>query len=59
MIKMLQDDWEKEYNYAGSFLTALMRLIELADSENLMKLEVMYPDIVRAYRRYMGGGNSK
>ena len=54
MIKMLQDDWQKEYNYAGSFLTALMRAIECADSENLVKLEKEYPDIVKAYRKFLG-----
>ena len=54
MTKMLQDDWEKEYNYAGSFQTALMRLIELADNENIAKLEKEYPDVVQVYRKFSG-----
>ena len=54
MTKMLQEDWEKEYAYAGSFQTALMRAIECADWINLIKLENEYPDIVKAYRKYSG-----
>ena len=54
MTKMLQGDWEKEYNYAGSFQTALMRAIECADNNNLAKLEKEYPDIVKAYRKFSG-----
>lgn len=54
MIKMLQGDWEKEYNYAGSFQTALMKTIEHADNDNLTKLENEYPDIVKAYRKFSG-----
>ena len=54
MIKMLQEDWQKEYAYAGSFLTALMRAIELADHINLSKLEKEFPDIVKAYRKFRG-----
>lgn len=51
---MLQENWEKEYNYAGSFQTALMKLIELADNENLTKLEREYPDVLKAYRKFSG-----
>ncbi len=54
MTKMLQRDWEKEYNYAGGFQTALMRAIEHADAVNLSKLANEYPDIVKAYRIYSG-----
>ena len=54
MTKMLQQDWEKEYNYAGGFQTALMKTIERADSINLAKLEKEYPDIVKAYRKFSG-----
>ena len=54
MTKMLQEDWEKEYNYAGSFQTALMRTIEHADHINLAKLEKEYPDIVEVYRKFSG-----
>ena len=54
MTKMLQDNWENEYKYAGSFQTALMRAIESADGINLGKLENEYPDIVRAFRRFSG-----
>jgi hypothetical protein len=54
MTKMLQKDWEKEYSYAGSFQTALMRAIECADSVNLAKLEKEYPDIVKAFRKFSG-----
>ena len=53
-MKMLQEDWEKEYLYAGSFQTALMKLIELADKEQLEKLEKEYPNIVKAYRKFSG-----
>jgi len=51
---MLQEDWLKEYNCAGSFQTALMKLIELADNENLTKLEKEYPDVVQVYRKFSG-----
>ena len=54
MTKMLQEDWEKEYAYAGGFQTALMRTIEKADNINLAKLEKEYPDIVKAYRKFSG-----
>lgn len=54
MTKMLQSDWKKEYNYAGSFQTALMRAIECADHVNLAKLEKEYPDIVKAFREFSG-----
>ena len=54
MTKMLQGDWEKEYSFAGSFQTALMRTIECADRINLAKLEKEYPDIVQAFRKYSG-----
>ncbi len=54
MIEMLQKDWQKEYNYAGSFQTALMRAIEKSDQENLAKLENEYPEIVQAYRKWAG-----
>ena len=53
-LKMLQKDWAKEYNYAGSFLTSLMKTIELADNEQFIKLENEYPDIVKAYRKFSG-----
>ena len=55
MIKMLQDDWEKEYNYAGGFQTRLMKAIEAADGENLYKLGNEYPDIVKAYLQHRSG----
>lgn len=51
---MLQEDWEKEYKYAGGFQTALMRTIEQADHINLTKLEKEYPDVVKAYRAFSG-----
>ena len=51
---MLQGDWQMEYNYARSFQTALMKLVELADNENLTKLEREYPDILKAYRKFSG-----
>ena len=54
MTKMLQEKRKKEYAYAGSFQTALMRTIECADNINLAKLEKEYPDIVEAYRKYLG-----
>ena len=54
MTKMLQEDWQKEYAYAGDFQTALMRAIECADRVNLSKLENEYPDIVKAYRKFCG-----
>ena len=54
MTKMLQEDWAREYDFAGSFQTALMRTIERADNENLAKLEKEYPDIVQAYRKFSG-----
>ena len=54
MTKMLQGDWKKEYLYAGSFQTALMKAIECADNFNLAKLEKEYPDIVKAYRKWSG-----
>ena len=54
MTKMLQSDWQKEYSYAGSFQTALMKAIECADNQNLLKLASEYPDIVEAYRKFTG-----
>ena len=54
MTKMLQEDWEKEYLYAGSFQTALMKTIERADKANLAKLEKEYPDVVQVYRKFSG-----
>ena len=54
MTKMLQENWEKEYQYAGGFQTALMKAIERADHINLAKLEKEYPDIVKAYREFAG-----
>ena len=53
-MKMLQDDWQKEYQYAGSYQTAIMRACELADMENLIKLSTIYPEIVNAYRKFAG-----
>ena len=53
-MKMLQEDWEKEYNYAGSYQTSIMRACELADMENLEKLNTIYPEIVKAYRKFAG-----
>ena len=50
MTKMLQEDWEKEYSYAGHFQTALMRTIECADHINLAKLEKEYPDIGKEFK---------
>lgn len=52
---MLQDDWQKEYNFAGSFQTSLMRTIEIADHINLRKLETVYPCLVKAYRKFAHG----
>jgi len=52
---MLQEDWEKEYAYAGGFQTALMRAIEHADHINLAKLEKEYPDIVKSYLKFSRG----
>ena len=54
MTEMLQEDWEKEYQFAGSFQTALMRAIEMADHINLAKIESQYPDIVKAFRVFSG-----
>ena len=54
MTEMVQEDWQKEYAYAGSFQTALMRTIECADNINLAKLENEYADIVKAYRKFSG-----
>ena len=54
MTKMLQEDWQKEYAFAGGFQTALMRAVECADSNNLRKLENEYPDIVQAFRKFSG-----
>ena len=53
-MEMLQEDWEKEYQYAGSYQTAIMRACELADMENLEKLNSIYPVIVIAYLRFSG-----
>lgn len=47
---MLQGNWEEEYANAGSFQTALMRLIELSDHVNLKKLETVYPNLVNSFR---------
>ena len=55
MTKMLQDNWLKEYDYAGGFQTALMKAVERADSTNLAKLENEYPDIIASYRRWQKG----
>lgn len=51
---MLQENWDKEYHYAGGFQTKLMRAIEHADHINLKKLEVVYPTLVNAFREYSG-----
>ena len=53
-MKMLQEDWQKEYLYAGSYQTAIMRACELADMSNLEKLNTLYPEIVNAYRKFAG-----
>ena len=55
-MKMLQNDWEKEYVYAGSYQTAIMRACELADRENLALLYTIYPEIVSAYRKWITEG---
>lgn len=55
-MKMLQDNWRKEYTYAGSFKTAIMRACELADQENLALLYTVYPEIVIAYRNHKWAG---
>ncbi len=49
---IFQDDWEKEYQYAGSFQTSLMRTVECADEINLKKLMSVYPNLVRSYLYY-------
>lgn len=54
-MEMLQEDWEKEYAYAGSYQKAIMRACELADRTNLQKLSTIYPNIVAAYRKFVGG----
>ena len=54
MIKMLQEDWQKEYNFAGNFQSALMRTIELADRGNLSKLNLGFPDFVKDYCKFAG-----
>jgi len=51
---MLQENWKKEYNYAGGFQTQLMHTIEHADEINLRKLESVYPNLVTAYRKWSG-----
>ena len=48
-MKMLQADWEKEYDCAGSYQTAIMRACEVADRQNLEKLSTIYPKIVSAF----------
>lgn len=50
--KMVQNDWQNEYKYAGSFQTSLMQTIELADEINLLKIETVYPNLVRAYKKW-------
>ena len=52
---MLQKDWEKEYQYAGGFQTALMRACERADKENLEKLSRGFPEIVNAWLLFSRG----
>ncbi len=47
--KMLQGNWEKEFSYAGSFQTALMKAIERADRINLKKIHTVYPSIVTEF----------
>lgn len=49
---MLQENWEKEYHYAGGFQCALMRAIEQADRVNLDKLSNEYPELVLSYRKF-------
>ena len=56
-MKMLQADWEKEYDCAGSYQTAIMRACEVADRQNLEKLSTIYPKIVSAYRKFAYGSN--
>lgn len=56
--KMLQEDWQKEYNFAGSFQTSLMRTIEIADGINLRKIETVYPNLVKAYRSFAYGDSN-
>ena len=51
---MLQDDWQKEYRFAGSFQVNLMRAIELADKDNLEKLAREYPELVKSYKKFAG-----
>lgn len=53
-MKMRQENWAKEYGYAGSYQTAIMRACELADKANLEKLHTIYPEIVNAYRKFAG-----
>ena len=53
-MKILQSDWKKEYCFAGSYKTAIMRACELADRDNLIKLYSIYPEIVTAYRDFAG-----
>lgn len=53
-MKMLQGDWQKEYLYAGSYRTAIMRACELADMYHLQKLSTIYPEIVQAYKKFAG-----
>lgn len=52
--KMVQADWQNEYKYAGSFQTSLMQTIELSDEINLMKIETVYPNLVRTYKKWYG-----
>lgn len=54
-MEMLQPNWVKEYAYAGSYQTAIMRACEVADSVNLEKLSTIYPKIVEAYRNFAWG----
>ncbi len=49
---MLQNDWNKEYSYAGSFQTTLMRTIEIADVINLQKISIVYPNLVQAWKEW-------
>ena len=50
-----QADWEKEYDCAGSYQTAIMRACEVADRINLVKLNTIYPEIVSAYKKFTVG----
>lgn len=52
---MLQSDWQKEYQFAGGFKTALMRAIELADKDNLEKLAREYPELVDSFVKFSVG----